>query len=111
MVLSSERAYWLAWSHIKGVGPVLLKRLHNHFGSLRAAWQAEGGDLLAVESIGIGLASDLMQQRESICPTSALEEFEQRHPNFWTPADDDYPALLFEIADPPRCCFTRAERS
>jgi len=108
-VLNSERAYWLAWSQINGVGPVLLKRLHSHFGSLGAAWQAEGGDLLAVESIGIGLAADLLQQRENICPTSALAEFEQRHPNFWTPADDDYPALLFEIADPPPLLFYRGQ--
>jgi DNA processing protein len=105
--LSSERAYWLAWSQINGVGPVLLKRLHSHFGSLGLAWQADGGDLLAVESIGIGLASDLIQQRENLCPTRALEEFERRHPNFLTPADEAYPPLLFEIADPPPLLFYR----
>jgi DNA processing protein len=105
--LNSERAYWLAWSQLQGVGPVLLKRLHTHFGSLGAAWQADGAELLAVEGIGLGLASDLIQQRQEICPQQALAEFEQCHPNFWTPADQAYPSLLFEIADPPPLLFYR----
>jgi DNA processing protein len=105
--LVSDRAYWLAWSQLQGVGSVLLKRLHNHFGSLEAAWQAEGADLLEVDGIGLNLASDLLQQRQAIHPDQTLDTFEQQHPNFWTPADGAYPPLLFEIADPPPLLFYR----
>ncbi|MEL7052168.1 MAG: DNA processing protein DprA, partial [Cyanobacteria bacterium J06588_5] len=38
--MAIERAYWLAWSQIKHVGPVTIKRLWEHFGSLALAWQA-----------------------------------------------------------------------
>ncbi len=103
--MNSERAYWLAWSQINGIGSVLLKRLYQHFGSLKNAWQAEGADLLEVEGIGLALASDLIEQRQGIDPVLALAEFEQHHPNFWTPADGAYPPLLFEITDPPPLLF------
>jgi hypothetical protein len=29
--VNDERIYWLAWSTIKGVGPILLKRIQQHF--------------------------------------------------------------------------------
>ncbi len=105
--MSTERAYWLTWAQAKGLGPVLLKRLHSHFGSLGAAWQADGADLLAVEGIGLGLGASLVQYRQSVCPEQTLATFEQQHPNFWTPADPQYPTLLFEITDPPPLLFYR----
>ena len=107
--LNSERAYWLAWSQMKGVGSILLKRLHHHFGSLEAAWHADGSDLLTVDGIGLTLASDVIQQRLVTDPFSALGQFEQQHPNFWTPADEAYPPLLYEITDPPPLLFYRGQ--
>ncbi|MGF1566897.1 MAG: DNA-processing protein DprA [Nodosilinea sp.] len=105
--MTSDRAYWLAWSQAKGMGPILLKRLHNHFGSLKAAWQADGAQLLEVEGIGIGGGSALVEYRQSIDPTQNLATYEQYHTNFWTPAEPEYPALLFEISDPPPLLFYR----
>lgn len=105
--LISERAYWVAWSQARGVGPVLLKRLHSHFGSLAEAWQAEGYQLLEVEGIGLGVGSDLLAYRQSVCPLQILATQERRCPNFWTPADPEYPSLLFEITDPPPLLYYR----
>ncbi|WP_017298071.1 DNA-processing protein DprA [Nodosilinea nodulosa] len=103
----AERAYWLAWSQAKGLGPVLLKRLCAHFGTLASAWHADGADLLEVEGIGLGLGSSLVQYRQRVAPLDLLAQYEQEHPNFWTPADAEYPALLYEIADPPPILFYR----
>ncbi len=80
---------------------MLLKRLHHHFGSLAAAWQADDADLLAIEGIGLLLGSQLADYRQRVDPDECLERREEQGANFWTPADPDYPALLFEIADPP----------
>ncbi|MFH7244009.1 MAG: DNA-processing protein DprA [Spirulina sp.] len=99
--MTTERAYWVAWAEAKGVGSVLLKRLHSHFGSLAAAWQADDGALLEVEGIGILLASQLADYRQRVDPDKLLGQWEENGANFWTPADPDYPALLFEITDPP----------
>jgi len=103
----NERAYWVAWSQVHGVGPVTLKRLHSHFGSLGAAWRAEVNQLLEVEGIGLSLGASLTDYRQRVCPAELLAAQERRHPNFWTPADPEYPALLFEIADPPPVLYYR----
>lgn len=103
----NERAYWVAWSQVHGVGPVTLKRLHSHFGSLGAAWRAEVNQLLEVEGIGLSLGASLTDYRQRVCPAELLAAQERRHPNFWTPADPEYPGLLFEIADPPPVLYYR----
>ncbi|MBW4484002.1 MAG: DNA-processing protein DprA [Tildeniella torsiva UHER 1998/13D] len=105
----AERAYWLAWAQAYGLGPILLKRLCSHFGTLSTAWQSDGADLLEVESIGLGLGSKLLEYRQTVSPLELLASYEQQHPNFWTPADAEYPALLYEITDPPPLLFYRGQ--
>lgn len=102
-----ERAYWLAWAQAKGLGPILLKRLCSHFGTLNTAWHASGAELLEVEGIGLGLGSSLVEYRQRVSPLALLSSYEQQHANFWTPADAEYPTLLYEIADPPPILFYR----
>ncbi|ESA35376.1 dna protecting protein [Leptolyngbya sp. Heron Island J] len=102
-----ERAYWLAWSNIKDVGPVLIKRLHERFGSLELAWQASPADLLAVDGIGLVIADHIREVRSHLNPEQLLEKHEAQCPNFWTPADTDYPKLLWEIPDPPPALYYR----
>lgn len=105
----AERAYWLAWAQAYGLGPILLKRLCSHFGTLSTAWHADGADLLEVEGIGLGLGSKLVEYRQTVSPLALLADYEQQHPNFWTPADAEYPALLYEITDPPPLLFYRGQ--
>lgn len=102
-----ERAYWLAWSHIKDVGPVLIKRLHEQFGTLAMAWQAGAADLLSVDGIGLVTADQIVGVRSQLNPQQLLAQHEAQYPNFWTPADPDYPSLLWEIPDPPPVLYYR----
>ncbi|MEM8612207.1 MAG: DNA-processing protein DprA [Cyanobacteria bacterium P01_H01_bin.105] len=102
-----ERAYWLAWSQIKDVGPVLIKRLHDQFGSLELAWQAAPANLLSVDGIGLVTADQIQKLRSQLNPEQLLAKHEAQHPNFWTPADPDYPKLLWEIPDPPPVLYYR----
>ncbi|MGD1856491.1 MAG: DNA-processing protein DprA [Leptolyngbyaceae cyanobacterium] len=102
-----ERAYWLAWAHIKDVGPVLIKRLYEHFGLLSLAWQAVPGDLLAVEGIGLVTADRIGELRSQFNPQQMLDRYITQRLNFWTPADADYPRLLWEIPDPPPVLYYR----
>lgn len=105
--MGDERAYWLAWSRIKGVGPVLLKRLLHRFGTLEAAWQAPPAALLEVDGIGLMLADQIQTQRSQIHPAQQLENHLHHSPQFLTPADGAYPPLLLEIADPPPVLYYR----
>lgn len=95
--MSKERLFWLAWSQIEGVGPVLQKRLASHFKTLAAAWQASPCDLQGVNGIGAKLAGIIGRQRSRV----DWDACQERSSDLITPADASYPALLFEIPDPP----------
>ncbi len=107
--LVSERAFWVAWSQISGVGPVLLKRLSQHFPSLADAWQATASELTTVEGIGPQILEAILAGRSRLQPEAVLETHERDNPGFWTPADPDYPRLLREIPDPPPVLYYRGQ--
>lgn len=105
--MATERAYWLSWSQIKGVGPVTIKHLWEHFGALEIAWQASASSLVEVDGIGLLSAENIVSQRGKLCPDSILAKHEEHNLSFWTPADSDYPTLLFAINDPPPVLYYR----
>jgi len=107
--MENERAYWVAWSTIHGVGPILLRRLQKHFGRLSIAWTATAADLLEVEGFGLLMADAIVSDRQRLDPIQILEQVERENPGFWTPADPDYPRLLLEIPDPPPVLYYRGQ--
>jgi len=104
---SFERAYWLAWSQVDGVGPITLRRLREFFGDLETAWYASPADWLGVDGIGLQLADAIASVRSKIDVITLLDQHERANPHFWTPADPDYPQLLHEIFDPPATLYYR----
>jgi DNA processing protein len=105
--LVEERAYWLAWSQINGIGPILLQRLHQHFNSLAEAWTAKPVDLMRVEGLGKQIIETILQERTKLNPEEFIEKHLIKNPCFWTPADPDYPRLLLEISNPPPVLYYR----
>ncbi|MBK1990033.1 DNA-protecting protein DprA [Sphaerospermopsis aphanizomenoides BCCUSP55] len=104
-----ERKYWLAWSQISGIGPILLQRLQQHFSSLETAWKASPGELRQVEGFGFQTLEKVVQQRSRLNPEQLLLQHQQINPHFWTPADSEYPQLLKEIPSPPAILYYRGE--
>ncbi|CAN1212723.1 DNA-processing protein DprA [Tumidithrix helvetica PCC 7403] len=102
-----ERAYWLAWSTIYGIGSVLLKRIYLGFGSLEAAWKAPIEELAEIEGLGKQVCEAIQRDRLSLDPQQLLTEYLSKNPDFWTPADPEYPKLLWEIPDPPPILYYR----
>ncbi|MGB5771958.1 MAG: DNA-processing protein DprA [Crocosphaera sp.] len=107
--MQKDSAYWLAWSKIPGVGPVLLKRVWQQFGTLEAAWKASPEALGQVEGIGAKLIKTIEQQRSQINPSQLLTEHLVKNPQFWTPADAHYPRLLLEIPSPPPLLYYQGQ--
>ena len=102
-----ERAFWLAWAQIQGIGPISLQRLIRQFGTLSAAWEANPASLGAVEGFGPQTVKKVLAARSQLQPLQFLQTHQQKNPHFWTPADADYPRLLLEIADPPPVLYYR----
>lgn len=107
--MAEERAFWLAWSQLPGIGPILLKRVWQYFGSLAIAWDASVLELQAVEGIGPQLAETIARERANLNPLELFEQHGQTNPHFWTPTDADYPRLLLEIPDPPPVLYYRGQ--
>lgn len=91
------------------MGPTLLLRMQRHFGTLETAWRASASDLEAVEGIGWQTATAFAAARSHFDPEVLLQQHEKDNPNFWTPADADYPRLLLEIPDPPAILYYRGQ--
>ncbi len=102
-----ERAYWLAWSQVERVGPVLLRRLQQHFGTLAEAWSSSASQLQQVEGFGSQMVGAVIAARSQINPEQFLEQHSAKNPYFWTLADADYPRLLLEIPSPPPVLYYR----
>ncbi|MGJ3247809.1 MAG: DNA-processing protein DprA [Elainellaceae cyanobacterium] len=107
--LIQERAFWLGWACLQGIGPILIRRLHQHFGVLSAAWAADVLDLVEVEGIGFQTADAIARERSKLDPEQLLVQQLQSNPHFLTPADCDYPQLLLEIPDPPPVLYYRGQ--
>jgi DNA processing protein len=103
----TDRAFWLAWAQIPGIGPILLKRLRQQFGSLAQAWAANAKALMEVEGVGPQTVEVIVAARSQCDPANLLHQHEQDNPQFITPADPEYPRLLLEIADPPAVLYYR----
>ncbi|MGK7926657.1 MAG: DNA-processing protein DprA [Spirulina sp.] len=105
-----ERAYWLAWSQISGTGPVSLKRIQDHFGSMEAAWNAPIQAFWEINGLGEKSTRGIATERSRLHPEELLEQYLEQEFSFWTPADPDYPRLLLEIPSPPPVLYYRGQR-
>lgn len=104
---NNDRSLWVAWSQIKGVGSVLLRRLQQHFGTLAVAWEATAEELGQVGGLGDRKIEAIVQGRSQLDIDGFLEKHLQKNPNFWTPADAEYPQTLLEIPNPPAVLYYR----
>ena len=104
-----EKAYWLAWLQIKGLGAILLQRIHQHFGKMALAWTAPGKEFMAIEGFGNKLIANIEQQRSRLNPQQILTEYSRQNRDFWTPAEPEYPRLLLEIPSPPPILHYRGQ--
>lgn len=102
---NNDRSFWVAWSQMKGVGGVLLRRLQQQFGTLAAAWEATDRELAKVGGLGDRKIEAIVQGRKQLDLDRFLEKHQQKNPHFWTPADAEYPRTLLQIPNPPAVLY------
>jgi DNA processing protein len=108
--LIEEQAYWVAWSQINGAGSISIKRLHQHFGTLTAAWSASREQLLQVEGLGLKTVEAISLQKSRLDPEKLFLQHQEQNPDFWTPNQTDiYPRLLLETASPPPVLYYKGK--
>ncbi|MFK7735891.1 MAG: DNA-processing protein DprA [Pirellulaceae bacterium] len=90
-----------------GVGPRLLERLLDRFGSASEVLEASPTSLSEVEGVGVALARRLRSGESQEQMDRVLEECSARDIQILLPGDSRFPRLLSELPDPPGVLFMR----
>ncbi|MCX6019910.1 MAG: DNA-processing protein DprA [Chloroflexi bacterium] len=103
---SDSLPYFLVFARIRGVGPVRLRKLIAHFGSLEAAWRAEPFDVVRAGMDEKSVGAIAAAQR-SLDPQREMEQVTAAGLRAFCWDDAEYPALLRHLNDPPPVLFVR----
>lgn len=102
----SARKYWLGFNVVKGIGPVRLRALRDHFGDLERAWHAAEADLRAV-GLDARTLKNLLQARRSVDLDRLVETVNNLGASALTLDDPDYPDVLRELPDAPPVLYVK----
>lgn len=102
----NEAKFWHAFNLIKDIGYQSFCKLTHFFPSLEAAWTASPQELKEAGFTPKALRN-IQASRPKIDPDEELEKLERENIKFLTLKDQEYPALLKEIYDPPHLLYYR----
>ena len=104
----SERDAWLIALRTPGLGNLRIAKLHEHFGSLRAALDASRGALRA-SGLPDAICAELARSGRDLIRADLawLDAAPDRH--VLTLADPDYPPLLRRLEDAPPLLFVEGD--
>ncbi len=110
MLTASSIEAWIALQHIRGIGNVTLRRLLERLGSPEAVLEVtdwcEHGDWLPSRIISLlSSGPDLQRSKES---WRIFQQMQAWAFSYW---DDEYPACLREIANPPVILYGQGDVS
>lgn len=96
--------YLLALHSVEYLGPAALKLLFDHYGSFEAIWNASSGELTKFK-IQERALQNLRIAKKELDPEQYFETLIKNGINVVTIFDENYPALLKEIHDPPMIIY------
>ncbi len=100
---------WLRLNLINGLGPRLRQQLLEVFDSPTDILQARESQLRQVPGIGPNLASAIVNSNNRVAAQNELHRCRELNIDLVFESDEDYPANLREIPDPPGILYTRGE--
>lgn len=105
----NHREACVALNMIPSMGPVRLRRLLDAFGSAEHILTARRDQLAAVDGITAAVADNISRWREFSDPAAEMERARQLGARIITGEDEEYPAALREIHDPPIVLYVRGQ--
>ncbi len=106
--MAGDSSFWLAFSHVPGVGYMRITRLLDAFGDLERAWYA---DAHALRNAGMGpkTVEAILKIRSELDLDQAHARLQQLGIHILTLFSPDYPESLREIQGPPAFLFVLGE--
>ncbi len=105
----ARRRDYLRLALVYGVGPRLMSSLLGYFESATEVLAASRTQLNEVARVGPKLADAICNARHDDLVDRVIEHNESHGVRILIPADDEFPSLLKEIADPPLVLYIRGE--
>ncbi len=104
----NEKAFWIAFNQVPGIGPVRLAALIDVCGSVEAAWKAP---IQRLKEAGLDRRSleSLLAMRRSLDLDAAWQRVVQSGVRVYTWDDDDYPENLRQVPLSPPVIFAQGE--
>ncbi len=106
-VVSDVALRYLQLHLTSDVGPVRVRKLREHFGSLDAVLLASIAELTRVEGIGTRIAESILRSRSHDVVEAEVERAAACGLRIVCPKDTDYPKPLLHMPDPPVCLYVR----
>lgn len=103
----TEQEAYIRLNMMEKIGPVSVKSLVRVLGSVSAIFEVSKSELQQADGIGSTLAQSILRQRDSIKIDEELALAEKSKTRIITPLDEEYPAALKEIHDPPLALYVR----
>ncbi|MFH0980356.1 MAG: DNA-processing protein DprA [Planctomycetota bacterium] len=104
-VASPVACKYLALKSARGIGPILARRLIQHFGGIDGVFQASVGELARVERVSPARARQVQAARDEDTIAGELALAAERGVRIICEQDCDYPAALKYLPDPPVCLY------
>ncbi len=108
--MDSHEAF-VALNLIDGVGPVRARSLVDHFGTAPAVLSASKSQLLQVHNIGAETATAIANWEQDIDLAGEMKRLTDFGCRVVIQSDEDYPASLREIYDPPLVLYVKGTLS
>lgn len=102
-----SREALIALNLIEGIGPVRARSLLEHFGDATKILSASKSELLRVRNIGEDTAENIARWENSVDLAGELKRITDFGCHVLISSDDNYPALLREIYDPPLVLYVK----
>ena len=99
--------YWIWLRQIKGIGPIIEKRLLDYFLDPENIFYAGKEDFLKIEGIGEVIAEKIISQKCLISSYKILEEVEKKNIRLLTYMDPLYPTIAKDYPQAPTLLYYR----
>jgi len=101
-----EKAYWIGFNKIRGIGYVRTMKLLEFFGDLQPAWNATESSLLEA-GLPPRLVKEFLSVRETIDLDKDFNGIQSKGIIVLTIKDSDYPKKLLSIEQPPPVIYLK----
>ena len=101
--------YAAALAGLPGIGPTRLRRVVEHFGAARRAWQAPAAELARVAGLAESAARALADARQAPRLVELARSLSRAGARVVTLWDAGYPVALRQMPEPPPVLFVRGE--